>query len=134
MGNAQFIASLIGPSFIVIASVMLLRRAYFIDLTARMSEDRATIFLAGLLAFVAGLAILRVHNLWVADWRISVTIFGWLAIFGGIFRMAFADSARNIRDQFAAHHSAFTATALLILAIGSFFTFAAYGFIGTSPA
>ena len=134
MDNAQFIAGLIGPSMIVIGALMLLRRAYFVDLTARMSEDRTAIFLAGLLSFIAGLAILRVHNLWVTDWRVSITIFGWLAVFGGIFRMAFADRVRVIRDEFAAHPIILVAGAVIMLAIGIFLSFAAYGYIGSAIA
>ena len=34
----------------------------------------------------AGLAIVLVHNVWTFDWRVIITILGWLAVLGGIFR------------------------------------------------
>ncbi|MGE0854835.1 MAG: hypothetical protein AB7L18_01955 [Hyphomicrobiaceae bacterium] len=129
MSTSQFIASLIGPTLIVVGALMLLRRQYFLDLTQRMASDHAAIFLAGLLAFVAGLAILRVHNVWTADWRMAVTIFGWLAVIGGIFRMAFADAARDLRDEFAGLRNAPVVGGAVAIAIGLFFSLAAYGFL-----
>jgi hypothetical protein len=47
---------------------------------------------------VAGLAIVRAHNGWKEGWPVLVTVLGWFAILGG-----------------------------LVLAIGIFLTFQAYG-------
>ena len=35
----------------------------------------------------AGLAIVLTHNLWTADWRVLVTLFGWLNVIGGALRL-----------------------------------------------
>src|SRR5690242_14183385 len=32
------------------------------------------------LLFVAGLAIVRVHNVWVGGWPVLVTVLGWVAV------------------------------------------------------
>jgi hypothetical protein len=48
--------------------------------------------LSGVLMFVAGLAIVRAHNRWCADWTVLVTLSGWLALALGSVRM-FAASA-----------------------------------------
>ena len=45
------------------------------------------IYLNGTLLFVAGLSIVRAHNQWKADWPVLVTLMGWFAIVGGLFRM-----------------------------------------------
>ena len=34
------------------------------------------------------LAIVLTHNLWTADWRVLITIFGWLNVVGGAIRLA----------------------------------------------
>jgi hypothetical protein len=46
--------------------------------------------------FVAGLAIVRAHNRWRADWTVLVTLSGWLALTFGAARM-FAASAYQQR-------------------------------------
>jgi hypothetical protein len=35
----------------------------------------------------AGLAIVLTHNVWTADWRVVITIFGWLCTIGGALRL-----------------------------------------------
>lgn len=47
----------------------------------------ALIGLSGLLSLLAGLAIVNLHNTWCADWRVIVTILGWLMTIGGIIRI-----------------------------------------------
>ena len=45
------------------------------------------IYIVGLLALTGGLAILNAHRAWTADWRVVVTVLGWLMVIGGVFRI-----------------------------------------------
>ena len=45
------------------------------------------VYLSGVLMFVAGLAIVRVHNRWARDWTVLVTLAGWFSGTLGLFRM-----------------------------------------------
>lgn len=35
----------------------------------------------------AGLAIVNVHNIWILDWPLIVTLFGWALLVGGAARI-----------------------------------------------
>ena len=50
---------------------------------------------SGVLMFVAGLAIVRGHNLWAWDWTVLVTMSGWLSLVLGLFRMFAAAGYRQ---------------------------------------
>ena len=50
-----------------------------------------TVFNNGIVWFMGGLAVVRFHNVWVGDWRIIVTLLGWMSVFAGLFRMIFPD-------------------------------------------
>jgi hypothetical protein len=89
MTTSKSIAALIGPTLVAIAVAMLLNLGSFPALAQQASRDPALIFLSGILSFVAGLAILRVHNIWTAGWPVLVTVLGWLAIIGGLIRLFF---------------------------------------------
>jgi predicted permease len=45
------------------------------------------VYLSGILMFVAGLTIVRWHNLWQYDWTLLVTLCGWFFLALGLFRM-----------------------------------------------
>ena len=88
MDTSIFLARLLGPSMLVIGLGLLLNRATYRDLSLEVLDSPALIYLAGLIALVAGLAIVLTHNVWVAGWPVVITIFGWVSLAAGIFRPA----------------------------------------------
>ena len=58
-------------------------------------------YLSGLLSLLAGLAIINLHNTWYADWRVIITVLGWLMTIGGIIRVVLPQIAmvpRHVAD------------------------------------
>jgi hypothetical protein len=71
MTTSKTIAGLIGPTLVAIAAGMLLNIGSFPTLAEQVSRDPALIFVSGILLFVAGLAIVRVHNRWTNGWPVD---------------------------------------------------------------
>ncbi len=76
MTTSKTIAGLIGPTLVAIAASMLLNIGSFPALAEQVSRDPALIFVSGILLFVAGLAIVRVHNRWTTASVANVVITG----------------------------------------------------------
>jgi hypothetical protein len=53
----------------------------------RALHDHMLIYLSGVIALTIGLAIVILHNDWKWHWPLIITVFGWLAVIGGIVRM-----------------------------------------------
>jgi len=51
------------------------------------TRNRAIMFLAGIISFPAGLAVVLTHNVWVADWPVIITVMGWLTAIAGALRL-----------------------------------------------
>ena len=51
-------------------------------------EDQFMIILS-ILGIIIGLLHILAHNLWVTDWRIIITLFGWFSLMKGISQFAF---------------------------------------------
>ena len=45
------------------------------------------VYLFGLFDFAAGLAIVLTHNVWAANWRVLITLLGWLMLIRGAVRI-----------------------------------------------
>ncbi|MEW6768844.1 MAG: hypothetical protein AB1342_12515 [Pseudomonadota bacterium] len=82
-----FLAKLIGPTMIVIGLAVILHQEDFRKLSQEFISSRALLFLSGLIILPAGIAILIVHNVWRLDWRVLITIMGWLLTVGGAVRL-----------------------------------------------
>jgi hypothetical protein len=50
------------------------------------------VYLFGLIDFAAGLAIVLVHNVWTMNWRVLVTLIGWLLLIRGAARVLITET------------------------------------------
>jgi hypothetical protein len=76
--------------------------------------------------FVAGLAIVRVHNVWVGGWPVLVTVLGWVAVLSGLLRMLFPTQLSAIAGAVAQRPGGITAGAVVLLVLGAFLSFKGY--------
>jgi len=96
MQNSIFLAKLIGPVALVMGLVILLDPKRVRTMAREVLQGEAFIFLAGIIVLPAGLALVNTHNVWSWDWRVLITILGWLAVVGGIMRMGFGHQLKAL--------------------------------------
>jgi hypothetical protein len=87
MATSVFIARLIGPVMLVIGLAVFANQQAFRTMAQDFLASRALIFLSGLLIMPVGLAIVLTHNIWAADGRVMITLFGWVNAIGGTVRL-----------------------------------------------
>ena len=126
MNNSKLIAGLAGPALMAIGVGALVNRHAMERMAGELAGNTALVFIAGLLSLVAGLAIVRVHNIWSGGWQIVVTVLGWLAIAGGLVRMWLPDMAAPMAAAFTSRPQLILAAGLVNLALGAFLTAKAY--------
>ena len=80
MDSSILIARFMGPLMLVAGLALLVNRPHMLAVFKDMSESPGLIFIAGSMALFAGVALVTFHNLWVADWRAFITVYGWLAL------------------------------------------------------
>jgi hypothetical protein len=130
MTPSTLIARLVGPVFLIIgiglALGMLMEGDAYSGLMKEFIASRALIYLTGILALAAGLAIVNTHNLWVPDWRVLVTILGWLFIIRGISNLVFPGKVQDLGDRMMASHGGLIAGAVVTLVLGAILTVKGY--------
>jgi hypothetical protein len=113
MTSSKQIAGLIGPTIIALTA------SEALNLHIWENNIPPVTYLNGTLLFVAGLAIVRVHNRWTRGWPVLVTLAGWFVILGGLYRM-FAPEAPQAPQSTPTY-----AFLTVLFAIGIFLTFKA---------
>jgi hypothetical protein len=83
-------------------------------------------YLSGLLSLLAGLAIINLHNTWRADWRIIVTVLGWLMTIGGVIRIVAPQVAIAIGSTIYSGRASTVVAALIVGTLGAFLSFKGY--------
>jgi hypothetical protein len=122
MTASKYLARLMGPVLLTIGVGMvfgmLLEGDAYSSLAKEFIASRALIFITGALALTAGLAVVNAHNLWVPDWRVVVTILGWLLIVRGISNLVFPATVQTLGHRIIASHAGVLAGAAVTIVIG----------------
>jgi hypothetical protein len=102
---------------------MLINPGAYESMIAEALHTGILFYLSGLLSLLAGLAIVNLHNTWCADWRVIVTILGWLMTIGGIIRIVVPQVAIAIGSTVYSGRAPTIVAALIIGALGAFLSF-----------
>jgi|SRR5215207_243740 len=121
-----FLAKLVGPLFVAMGLGLLVNQSVYTQMAEQFLGSYALIYLSGLLALVAGLAMINVHNVWTREWRVIITVFGWLAVIGGLFRIVLPQFVASIGAAIFAQRGVPIVAAIAMLALGAFLSFKGY--------
>lgn len=114
MENSRALAKVIGPTLCVMATSEMKNLHIWSEVVASLT------YLNGIIIFITGLYVIRIHNSWKVDWTIFITLTAWLGTALGLFRVFFPEA-----KQLAASPFTYTILAGLII-IGMILTWKAY--------
>ncbi len=96
MEISLFLAQFWGWLLVIIGLIFLLRKRTLLEGMFRLEEDKGYVLVSGWLALIMGLVTVILHNVWVADWRVVITIFGWFSLIRGIVRTGFPEIPQKL--------------------------------------
>jgi len=90
-------------------------------------QDARFLIILSLFAIIIGLLNVLVHNIWEANSKLLVTLFGWLALIKGIILFTFPKQTINLLKQ--TNIKFIQAIYLLLFFLGMFLLNEAYGIV-----
>ncbi|MEQ8904136.1 hypothetical protein [Ekhidna sp.] len=84
-----FIARTLGVMYVTVGIGLFLFRETYILAFRKILESPGYALLGGFMAIVGGMALVTYHNLWVNDWRVVITLIGWIALIKGVILIMF---------------------------------------------
>lgn len=72
----------------------------FLGRVIKYTEEKTITISTGYITFLLGLVTVVLHNLWVYDWRVSVTILGWVTLFKGIEKIMLPERVNRKAQMF----------------------------------
>jgi hypothetical protein len=116
MDISIFLARFWGSLFLILGLSSV--GAKFLGRVIQYTEDKTITVSTGYITFLLGLATVVAHNLWVADWRVAVTILGWITLLKGMEKIAFPDRVNKKAQMFKGKQALW---GLVIFLIGAFY-------------
>ncbi|MFH0804248.1 MAG: hypothetical protein V1896_01450 [Candidatus Zambryskibacteria bacterium] len=93
-----FLARFWGSLFMILGAMSV--GAKLLGRIIEYTEDRTITISTGYITFLLGLITVVLHNIWVWDWRIAITILGWVTLFKGIEKIGFPDRVNKKAQMF----------------------------------
>jgi uncharacterized protein YjeT (DUF2065 family) len=79
-----YLAKVIGIYATVMGLALITRHKMYKNLAKEMAKEKGMLLFGGAINLILGLLLVFKHNLWVADWRILITLLAWIMIAKGI--------------------------------------------------
>ena len=121
MELSHFLAQLFGLYMLIVAAISTMRREQFDNAVRDLFSSSGMLLIAGATSLFFGLAIVIAHPYWHANWRVVITLLGYLAILKGIMRLAFPEHAKKIADQILIQ--GYWVRVVVLFGLGLFLTF-----------
>lgn len=93
-----FFAKLWGSFFVIFGLLFIITRQ--LGKTIEMTDDKAFVISTGYITLLMGLITVLLHNIWVLDWRVVITILGWSTLLKGVMKIGFPEHIHEQAQRF----------------------------------
>jgi hypothetical protein len=118
MQASIFLARLLGPLLLVPGAGLLINPRLFRTMAVDVVGNVTLVYLFGLIDLAAGLAIVLTHNVWVADWRVLITLIGWLMLIRGLVRVLLTDTVMGYAAKFIRNRRLYPISGIVLVLLG----------------
>jgi hypothetical protein len=119
MQTSIFLARLIGPLLVLVAIGMLIDPGGYAALVAEFLKSPGLLYLGAGLGLVAGMALVLKHNVWEADWRVIITLLGWMTLIDSTSWLLVPQRAAAVWSPIVAAGWFIPLTGILVLLLGA---------------
>ena len=114
-----FFAQLWGSFFVIFGALFIITKQ--LGKTIEMTDDKAFVISTGYITLLLGLVTVILHNIWVWDWPVIITILGWSTLIKGIMKVGFPEHIHKQAQRFKKNQF-LSAIALIIFGAFLFWT------------
>ncbi len=126
METSVFIARIFGIFYLVAAAGMMFNRQFYQKFMEDYCKNTALVFFSGMFALIIGIVIVLIHNVWVANWTVMITIIGWIALIKGIWIIVFPNTVPKFMQAYQKNENLLIVHSIGALIFGAVLTF--FGF------
>ncbi len=118
MPTSIFLARLLGPILLVPGLGLLFNPRGFRTIAAEVLGSLTLVYLFGVMDFATGLAIVLTHNVWTANWRVLITLIGWLMLLRGAARILIPDTIMGYAAKLVRNKQFYLVSGIVLIILG----------------
>lgn len=94
------IAKIIAVSYIAMSIGVLFGGISYKKMYLDIMKSPGLLTFSGIFGIIIGFLLIEYHNIWVKDWRVLITIIGWLALIEGVAYLSFPNTLKIFKPLF----------------------------------
>ena len=126
MGTSIFFAKLLGPYCIIVALGFLFNLKNCQKVIEDFCKNPALLYLGGVFTLFFGLLVVLFHNVWVANWTVIITLFGWLGIIKAAWLIILPNTIAKLAKVYQKNVTPLVVQLVIVFALGVFLTVMGY--------
>ena len=83
------LAKIFGLYFIALGLAFILNPDHFKGMYQQVRKDENFLLIGGVFALLIGIVIISIHNIWIFNWSVILTILGWWSLIKGFALLAY---------------------------------------------
>ena len=128
MATSIFLARLLGPLLLAVGAGILINPKPFQTMASEVVRSVTLVYLFGLVDLAAGLAIVLTHNVWAANWRVLITVLGWLMLIRGAVRILAPEAIMGFAAKIIGNKQLIPVSGVVTGVLGLVFCY--FGYVG----
>lgn len=85
------LAKIFGIYFLAIGLAFIVNPDRFKKMYQQIAKDENFLLMAGMLALLIGAVVVTLHNRWVLEWPVIITVLGWWSLIKGLALFIYPD-------------------------------------------
>jgi len=100
MNVSIFVAKIIGVTYTAMSAGVLMGTIDYQKMFKDIQKTPALSPFMGLFGIIIGFLLIEYHNIWVWDWPVVITIFGWVGVIKGVSLMVLPNFTKWFEPMF----------------------------------
>ncbi len=126
MAISLFLAKVMSIYFLLMTIIMIVRRRAMLAMFDQVVEQPAVLCMTAVFTLILGILLVVGHNIWVADWRIVITILAWLTLIKGVVNLLFPTFPSYMMKRMH-NNGAYISSIVFMLIVGLFLLYQGFG-------
>jgi uncharacterized membrane protein len=127
METSIFLARILGLYCLIIGLGGLLHIKSYQRIIDGFVANAALVYFSGVFALLLGLLVIQCHNIWTLNWRVIITLIGWMSTLKGMYLIFVPGSLAQVAKFYLKFPILLTFHMILLLVLGSILI--TFGFI-----